>query len=137
VIKIMLPDEHRGRPRKTASGPGDLADDRTEINDTGGLTGTSVIDWGLLPCTAFNEAGHAWVYDHTYRPLHFVTIEPEGIRRGRTVGRDSWGPLIAAAGPIAEARWYFDKLVDVGTVTGLEGFDVFFEAKYGRKPVGR
>ena len=103
----MLPDEHRGRPRKTASVAGDLPDDRTEINNTGGVTGTSDIDWDLLPCTAFHEAGHAWGYYHTYGPLRFVTIEAEGLLRGRTVGLDSWEPLIAAAGPIAETRWYF------------------------------
>lgn len=107
VIKMMLPDEHRGRPRKTASAAGDLPDDRTEINDTGGVTGADDIDWDLFPCTAFHEAGHAWGYYHTCRPLRFVTIEAEDMFRGRTVGLDSWEPLIAAAGPIAETRWYF------------------------------
>jgi hypothetical protein len=107
VIKIMPPDEHRGRPRKTASSAGDHPDDLTEINDTGGVSGAYDIDWELFPCTAFHEAGHAWGYYHTYRPLRFVTIEAEGIVRGRTVALDSWEPQIAAAGPIAETHWYF------------------------------
>jgi hypothetical protein len=72
------------------------------------VTGASDINWDLLPCTAFHEAGHACEYYHMYRPL-LRNHRAEGSLHGRTVGLDSWEPLIAVAGTIAETQWYLTQ----------------------------